>query len=78
MERQIYYAIMNILDGIALSEKTINMVKLNYILDDLLTLTDCDIEDIADANDCGPCTTWEEIIKSLKEQFANGDRVKVG
>lgn len=77
MEQQIYYAIMNILDGIALSEKEVSIVKFGYILDDLLAFTDCDIEDIADANDCGHCTTWEEVINSLREQYNIGDRITV-
>lgn len=82
---ELYYAIMNILDYMALNEvsdETKN--KLFQILDNL---RDCDkdfsdesktdyISSLADANDCGAdCTSWEMVISRLKELFETGERV---
>ena len=75
MERQIYYAIMNLLDGIAISEEDIE--KYRDILDNLLALIDSDIEDVADANDCGKCTTWEDVVENLRSQYINGNRISI-
>lgn len=82
-ERQIYYSIINIIDGLALAEEPISMVKFDYILDDLLAFIGNDIDDIADANDCGDYLnkhniknpTWKDIVNAFKEQYANGNRI---
>lgn len=74
---ELYYAIMNILDYIALNElskdKKENLYK---SLDHLLSLLDGDtISDISSANDCGICNTWEEIVEKLRELFEEGERI---
>ena len=35
------------------------------------------IADIADANDCGECHTWDQLIDAIRELFEIGDRVPV-
>lgn len=32
---------------------------------------------IADANDCGDCHEWTDLLAVLKEQFASGERVPI-
>ena len=35
------------------------------------------IHDIADANDCGRCDTWQELIDALAELFKSGERIAI-
>lgn len=77
---ELYYAIMNIIDYLALNKNTIapkRQAELIYILDDLLDMRGDTIADIADANDCGECHTWDQLINAIREQFEVGDRVPV-
>lgn len=82
-ERQIYYAIINIIDGLALAKEPVSMVKFNYILDDLLAFIGDDIDDIADANDCNEYLnhnnienpTWEDLVNAFKDLYKKGERL---
>ena len=71
-----YFDIMNLLDAIATGE-TEPTAETIQRLDDLLRIDGGTVEDIADANDCGACKTWAEIIASLKRLHENGERAKV-
>lgn len=68
---ELYYAIVNIVDYLA---KNGNDSKLYETLDTLLAMTDHTIEDIADANDCGGCSTWNELVDGIRELFETGER----
>lgn len=77
---ELYYAIMNIVDYLALNKYNLTKarrVELIYILDDLLDMKGDTIEDIADANDCGECHSWDQLIDAIRELFEAGDRVPV-
>lgn len=78
MNRRIetYYQIMNILDDIALGNRYLTTTELIQ-LQDLSAEGEHSIEDIADANNCGECHTWKELVDCLREQFTNGDRVPI-
>ena len=72
---ELYYAIMNILNYMALNdvskqEETNLFLSLTYLKD----ASGHTIEDIADANDCGECHTWREVVEALKELFESGER----
>ena len=74
---ELYYAIINILDYLAkhkyLSEE--ERMEMYSILDKLLTTSGETIEDIANANDCGDCKTWIEIVDRFRELYTSGERV---
>lgn len=71
----LYYAIMNILDYIALNNVTKeNEISLYKILDSLLSIEGSKIEDLADANDCGNVDNWADFVAKLKQLFENGER----
>jgi hypothetical protein len=77
---ELYYAIMNIVDYLALNKYSLSKERradLIYILDDLLDMRGDTIEDIADANDCGECQTWNQLIDGIRELFETGERVPV-
>ena len=77
---ELYYAIINIVDYLAINTYTISETRrgeLIHILDDLLDMIGDTIEDIADANDCGECHTWDQLIDAIMELFETGDRVSV-
>ena len=77
---ELYYAIMNIVDYLALNKNNLSKTRrgeLIHILDDLLDMRGDTIKDIADANDCGECHTWDQFIDAIREQFEVGDRVPV-
>ena len=69
-----YFTIMNLLDEYALNGKqpTANTI---LFLDCLAEMEDFKIEDIADANDCGKCETWADLINGLAENFKTGNRI---
>lgn len=74
---ELYYAIMNILDFVALNHlKHEEELELYSILDRLQKFdpVGLETESIADANDCGKASTWEEIVVELQKQFIKGDR----
>ena len=77
---ELYYAIINIVDYLALNKNNLSEARrgdLIHILDDLLNMRGDTIEDIADANDCGECQTWDQLIDAIRELFETGERVPV-
>lgn len=82
---ELYYAIMNIVDFLALAENLneLSEKRLYVVLDRLLTedsfYNDESTEDtfnaIADANNVGGVKTWQEMVKEIKVLFENGERV---
>lgn len=83
MDKEIYYAIINILDYIAKnSKKDINDfdADLLCICSKLLPYIEGEnsiekIRAIADANNCGFCDSFEKIIMSFQEQYELGERI---
>lgn len=71
-----YYEIMNILDDHAMHNRPLTMQDIMK-LHSLAKENDLTIEDIADANDCGDCHEWTELVAVLKEQFKSGERVPI-
>lgn len=75
-----YCKLMNFLDDKALTGKQLSRTEieqLNRCIDryDLADSVKELIGDIADANNCGDCETWNELIDALAEQFRTGERV---
>lgn len=86
MRTELYFAIVNIVDFIALSDiDRENASELYRILDKLLRIdaeySEEDINDtfeaIADANDVGGVKSWQEMVWEFKELHRNGDRIAV-
>ena len=75
-EMESYYEIMNILDEHAIHNRPLTMQDIMK-LHSLAKENDFTIEDIADANDCGDCHEWTDLLAVLKEQFASGERVPI-
>ena len=75
-EIESYYEIMNILDDHAIHNRPLTMPDIMQ-LHALAKENDITIEDIADANDCGDCHEWTELVAVMKEQFKSGERVPV-
>lgn len=83
MDKEIYFAIVNILDYIAKNSKNnINdyNADLLYICSKLLPYIEGEdsiekIRAIADANNCGVCDSFEKIIMSFQEQYELGERI---
>lgn len=84
MRNELYYAIVNIVDYLALAEVDNDEERELYrILDKLLRFeSECKEADInetfdaiADANDVGGVKSWQEMVKEMKELFKNGERV---
>lgn len=68
-----YYQLMNKLDQWALSGRFPG-ADAKKELDNLLIKAEGTIEDVADANDCGECHTWEDIVSALHILFEHGER----
>lgn len=85
---EIYYAIMNILDYMALHEVSAETENKLFQVLDTLRESDIDFSDesktdyissLADANDCGAdCTSWEMVVSRLRELFEKGERIHNG
>ena len=72
---ELYYAIVNILDYIALHNMRDDECKyLLNIVNDLATIGNVNCLEVADANNCGKCPQWTDIVESFKKQYANGER----
>lgn len=71
---ELYYAITNIIDFCAVNGKELDKEFID-ILDKLAEKGDLHIEDIADANDCGICTTWQELLAGFCELYKTGNRI---
>lgn len=93
MREELYYAMLNIVDFLALVENTTETEeKLYKILDDLLDvetiyhLKDGEdfetarkewFEGITDANDAGSARDWKEMAAIFRHLWINGDRVSL-
>ena len=75
--KELYYAIMNIADYLALHGYTSksDCPTLYKMLKDLSAMGFISISDIADANDLGECKTWTDVVIALKANFEKGERV---
>ena len=73
---QFYFAIIYILDGIALSNLDFTP-ELEMVLNTLSLKSDNKIQDIADANDCeyDDNTTWNDMVNEFKRLYKEGKRV---
>lgn len=83
MRPELYYAIINIVDFLALAEiDKLEQFELYRILDKLLAIDsgyngmpiDDEFNAIADANDVGGVKTWQEMVAAFKELYVNGER----
>lgn len=77
-----YVNLMNFLDGKAKANAKLNRIEieqLNRCIDkyDVADSVTELIHDIADANDCGRCETWQELVDALAELFKRGERVEI-
>lgn len=84
MRQELYYAIINIVDFLALAEvDKLDQFELYRILDKLLAIDsacngmpiDEEFNAIADANDTGGVKTWQEMVEVFKELHKKGERV---
>lgn len=75
-EMMSYYEIMNILDEHAIHNRPLTLPDIMK-LHALAKENGHTIEDIADANNCGECHDWNDLLAALKEQFASGERVPI-
>ncbi len=86
MRPELYYAIINIVDFLALAEvDKLDQSELYRILDKLLAIDsgyngmsiDEEFEGITDGNDVGGVKTWQEMVEVFKELHENGERVSL-
>lgn len=84
MRPELYYAIINIVDFLALAEvDKLEQSELYRILDKLLAIDsgyngmsiDEEFEGITDGNDAGGVKTWQEMVEVFKELHKNGERI---
>ena len=71
---ELYYAIVNIIDYYAKKDKKLNWRTVG-ILTSLAETENIKIEDVASANDCPICTTWEDLRRSFADLYKKGERI---
>lgn len=72
-----YVNLMNFLDTKAKENRLLTrteIIQLNNCIDryDISDVNEL-IHDIADANDCGECNSWNDLITSLRQLFISGE-----
>jgi len=77
-----YVNLMNYLDDKAKANAKLNRVEveqLNRCVDKYNAADSARelIHHVADANDCGDCDTWQELVDALAELFKRGERVEI-
>ena len=86
MNRELYYAAVNIVDYLALHKTDYkHWIYLIECLEHLENIGEIDIEAFADANDCGEYlkrnniekVTWKDIVEAFKELFEKGERGEI-
>ena len=84
MKPELYYAMINIVDYLALYEVSKeNQSELYEVLDKLLKIdsedngetTQKNFGGSADGNDVGGVKTWQQMVKEFRKLWKNGDRV---
>ena len=75
-EARNYYMIINIIDDITKSERKAMEHEMELIKG-IAKENNIYVDDFADANDCGKCFTWEEVIGAFRALWASGERVSV-
>lgn len=68
-----YYSILNIIDDIAKHERKAKTIEIELIKE-IAERAGIYVDDFADANDCGKCFTWEEVIGAFRAMWASGER----
>ena len=75
-----YFKILDIIDDIAKNQREATKEEINTI-NELAMENNENLEefisDLACANDCGDCYTWEDVIKAFKELWENGERIEI-
>ena len=69
-----YYMIVNVIDEIAKLDRKATEYDLELIIA-IAAENRIYVDDFADANDCGKCYTWEEVIGAFRSLWANGERL---
>ena len=72
-EARNYYMIINIIDDIAKNERKVTEHEMELIKG-IAKENNIYVDDFADANDCGKCFTWEEVIGAFRAMWASGER----
>jgi len=77
-----YVNLMSFLDKRAKENRLLNRIEidqLNHCVDkyDIADTVIELIHDIADANDCGECNSWNELITALHQLFVTGERIAI-
>lgn len=75
-----YVNLMNMLDERAKENRPLNgteITQLNICVNRYAIAGNATelIHDIADANDCGECNSWNELIAALHQLFVTGERI---
>ena len=71
-----YYMIVNIIDDIAKNQRKATEHDMELIKG-ISKEAGIYVDDFADANDCGKCCTWEEVVGAFRVLWANGERFQI-
>jgi len=74
-EMEIYYAVVNLIDWYVAQQKDRDSVE--QILKTIESVTGISPAEVGEANDCGLCATWGEVIDGFVELTEAGERVPV-
>lgn len=77
-----YYVAVNLIDWFVTTDWGDNERKVFGKVVELLVWlelnADLHPEDVGDANDCGRCESWSDVVREFKKLIANGERIPIG
>ena len=73
-EARNYYMIVNIIDDITKNGRRTTEHEMELIKG-IAKESEIYVDDFADANDCGKCYTWEEVVGAFRALWAAGERI---
>lgn len=76
-----YYMTVNLIDWFVTGDWGENKKKIYSKLMELLVWIEINAnvlpEDVGDANDCGRCENWTQVVKGFEELIAKGERIPI-
>lgn len=74
-EMAIYYGVVNLIDWAAIEGTEKDRKTVEQILEQIEEMAGIHPAEVGDANDCGECKTWSEVIDGFKELIQSGERI---
>lgn len=73
-EMKMYYILVDLIDWYVTGCDKDNFIKLLELIESYGAGSPADV---GDANDCGCCKSWEEVIEEIRKLHESGERIPI-